>query len=251
MSLKLRILIVDDDPMMAKTLCDIIKITGYEADISSSGKEALEKLEHNKYHCVLSDIKMSGMNGLELYKNIKKKFADIPVVLMTAYTSPGLAEEALKEGVISVLTKPLDIKIILNFISGLKEEKIITIIDDETEFCNVITDLLTERSYKVIQINDMDNIDKMVKDDADAILLDMKLDGTDGLEVLEKIREKYPSLPVIIVTGYGELMAHKIEKALEIGAYTCFYKPFHMKELLGVLGDIRNKELGKVFRNNR
>jgi DNA-binding NtrC family response regulator len=237
--------------MMAKTLCDIIKIKGYEADISSSGKEALEKLERNEYHCVLSDIKMPGMNGLELYKNIKKKFADLPVVLMTAYISPGLAEEALKEGVISVLTKPLDIKLILDFISRLKEEKIITIIDDEPEFCNVITDLLIERSYKVIQINDMDNIDKMVKDDADAILLDMKLDGTDGLEVLEKIRKKYPSLPVIIVTGYRELMAHKIEKALEIGAYTCFYKPFHMKELLGALGDIRNKELGKVFGNNR
>lgn len=115
----MRILVVDDDPMMGKTFCDIFKINGYEADISLSGKDALEKLETNTYDIVLSDIKMSEMNGLELYRAIKKNFQYLPVVLMTAYVSHSLVDEAINEGVASVFTKPVNIKIILDFIKKI------------------------------------------------------------------------------------------------------------------------------------
>lgn len=74
---------------------------------------------------------------------------------------------------------------------------------------------------------------------------------SDGLEVFINIREKSPSLPVILVTAYMEIMSQKIEKALERGAYKCFYKPFSIEKLYKALGDIRAKEIARFFRKKR
>ena len=95
MSDNFRILIVDDDYRMAKTLRDILIIKGYETDLAHSGSEALEKVEETYYTCILSDIKMPEVNGVELYRAIKKIEPDLPVVLMTAYSHDKLIKKGL------------------------------------------------------------------------------------------------------------------------------------------------------------
>ena len=72
----------------------------------------------------------------------------------------------------------------------------------------------------------------MEKDYKLAVVLDLKLGSADGLDVLKDIRAKYPSKPVVLVTGYGEEMADSIEKGYRIGAYTCLYKPFEIDSLI-------------------
>jgi len=74
---QLRILIVDDDRMMAKTLLDILRAKGYEAEAAHSGREALEKVEKGHFDCLLSDIKMAELNGVELYRSIKAREGSI------------------------------------------------------------------------------------------------------------------------------------------------------------------------------
>ncbi len=244
----MNILIVDDDPMMAKTLSDIIKLKGYEADMSISGKEAFSKLKDKEFHCVISDIKMPGMSGLELYRIIKQKFNYIPVILMSAYSSENIIEKALAEGVISVLTKPLDINLILNFLSFLQKEKNIAIIDDDPIFSSALEHLLKIRNYNITMKNDPENIFDVITERTDVVLLDMNLGGTDGLQLFTKIREKFPLLPVILITGFGELMFEKIEKAITGGVLGCFHKPFSIKELSESLLNIRNNELIRFFR---
>jgi DNA-binding NtrC family response regulator len=115
----LHILVVDDDYNMAKSLADIFKIKGYEAEIALAGSEALEKVMEVSFDCVLSDIKMPDVNGVELYRAIKVRRPDLPVVLMTAYSSDAVVKEGLAEGVIGVLVKPLDIDRLLNFFASL------------------------------------------------------------------------------------------------------------------------------------
>ena len=124
MSETLRILVVDDDPSMAKTLVDIFKVKGHQAEAAHSGPEALAKVaqgsfgsahrheysrwQDRHFDCVLTDVKMPGVNGVELYRALKARQPDLPVVLMTAYSTDRLVEEGLGEGAIAVLTKPLD-----------------------------------------------------------------------------------------------------------------------------------------------
>lgn len=247
---KIRILVVDDDHRMIKTLVDIFKVKGYEVEGAYSGDEAKEKVAEQRFDCVLTDIKMPQINGVELHKAIKAMRPDLPVVLISAYSADKLVKEGLEEGAIAFLTKPLDINLLLIFFSSLRREQSIVIVDDDPRFCRTLGVVLRERGFKVIQVTDPHDVIGKVSTDGQVVLLDMKLNGLSGMDVLKQIREQHPGLPVILMTGYRAEMAQVIEAALKICAYTCLYKPFEIEELLQTVNEIRHKELGRVFLAN-
>ena len=247
MSQKLRILIVDDDRRMARTLSDILKVKGYEAEAAYSGPEALDMMEKGYFDCVLADIKMPEINGVELYKAIKEEQPDLPVVLMTAYSSDKLVEEGLEEGAVASLTKPLDINLLLSFFSSLAKGGSVVIVDDDPQFARTLGDILRARGFAVSELSDPQDIVEMLRPDGQVVLVDMKLNNISGLEVLKEIRERHPHLPVVVVTGYREEMSQAIGAALKMNAYTCLYKPFEIDELLQVLTEIRKQELRRAL----
>ena len=120
---KLRILVVDDDVMMTKTLADIFRMSGYEPCVANSASEALEKLGEGDLDCVLSDIKMPGSNGVELCHHIKARQPELPVVLMTAYSADSLVQEGLAAGVLAIMPKPVDVKGLLGLFASLCSER--------------------------------------------------------------------------------------------------------------------------------
>ena len=247
MSEKLHVLIVDDDRRMTKTLTDILTVKGFDTEAAHSGPEALDKVKRIPFDCVITDIKMPEMDGVELYRAIKKVKSEIPVVLMTAYSTDKLVKEGLEEGVIATLSKPLDINLLLGFFSALKRERSIVIIDDDLKFCKTLGDILQERGFSVTEVTDPDSFMEKLKSDSQVVLLDMKLNGISGLDVLKEIREQYPELPVILVTGYRKEMTKSIENGLNISAFTCLYKPFQIDELLEVLNKVKKNELATVL----
>lgn len=244
MSETLRILIVDDDQMMAKTLCDILRVKDYHAEVANSGAEALDWIERESFDCVLSDIKMPEVNGVELYKAIKAQQPDMPVVLMTAYAADSLVKEGLEEGVIAALDKPLDINLVLSFFSLLSQDRSIVIVDDDANFCQTLGDILRARGFSVMARTDPQNLVEQITDDQ-VVLLDMQLGDTNGLTVMKEVRGKFPLIPVLLVTGFREEMNSAIEAALAINAYTCFYKPLQIEEFLQTLDKIHRQELGR------
>lgn len=244
---KLRILIVDDDRRMAKTLLDILKVKGYEAEAAHSGMEALDKVDKSQFDCVLADIKMPQMNGVELYRAIKAMQPDLPVVLMTAYATDKLVKEGLEEGAIASLAKPLDINVLLSFFSALRKERSIVIVDDDPKFCKTLGDILQVRGFGVTKVTDPHKVAERVGGDWQVVLLDMKLDKISGLEVLKEIRGQHPELPVILVTGFREEMATAMDAAMKVGAYACLYKPFQIEELLQILTKVYHKDLGRIL----
>jgi DNA-binding NtrC family response regulator len=243
MSNKLSILVVDDDRRMAKTLVDILIVKGFDADFANSGSEALEAIENRNYNCILTDIKMPSMNGIEFYGKVKELHPDIPVLLMTAYTTNELINQGIKEGAIGVVNKPLDINHLLFFFSALRRERIVVIIDDDPNFCETIGDILRNRDYSVAQISDANHILNKIESEPQVILLDLKLNGFSGLDIIPQLKEKYPNIQIVIVTGYREEMMGAIDKALELDAYACLYKPFAIDQLLKILSDIYNQSL--------
>ena len=241
------VLIVDDNEMMVKTLRDILKVKGHQTEVAYSAQEALEKLKAQDFVCVLSDIKMPGISGVELYRSIKTKQPDLPVVLMTAYSTDTLIKEGLEEGVIAVLTKPLNLSLLLNFLSFLRRERSIVIVDDDPDFCKTLGDILAAQDFVVKQITNPEGIVEKISAREEVILLDMKLDQVSGLDVLQQIRARYPDLPVVLVTGHKEEVSSAIEAALKISAHTCFYKPFEIEALLKTLTEIYHNQLGKML----
>jgi DNA-binding response OmpR family regulator len=117
----LNVLIVDDDPMMAKTLSDILRFKGYATRTARSGQEALEQCSRCAFDCVISDVKMPGMNGVDLCRRLKRSTPEMVVVLMTAYSEDELVHKGRTEGAADVLTKPIRIDEMLAFLHTLEE----------------------------------------------------------------------------------------------------------------------------------
>ena len=117
MTERARILVVDDDQVITKTLVDILSSKGYRAASSNNGFDALEILKQDQYNLLVSDIRMPEMNGIELFRAATRIRQEMAVILMTAYATDELVREGLQEGVIVVMNKPLDINNLLRHIS--------------------------------------------------------------------------------------------------------------------------------------
>ena len=109
----LRLLLVDDEVPVLMTLAASLELEGLEVVTAGNGGNALSLLQQQDFDLVLSDVRMPGMNGVELFRAIRKVRADLPVVLMTAFALESLLAEALSEGAFTVLSKPFDIEEIL------------------------------------------------------------------------------------------------------------------------------------------
>lgn len=245
----MKILVVDDDQLIVKTTCDILKIKGHEAIAAYSGEEGVEKVRSDPPDCVLMDIKMTGISGVEALKRMKEIVPALPIVLVSAYATDDLMEEAKRAGAYAVLSKPLNFPIILAFLSLLRKEESILVVDDDPEFCKTLKDILTLRGFQVETESDPQNVlGHLEKDYKPAIvLLDLKLGAVNGVDVLKDIQAKYPGKPVMLMTGYREEMVNSIEKARKIGAYTCLYKPLEMDDLFRVIEEIRLKKLQSLL----
>ena len=120
MSASLSILIVDDNPPMAIAMRDILALKGYQAYTANSGVEALEIMRDHPVDILLTDVKMPGMNGVELCRETRKEHPNITGILMTAYSADDLIQQGKAEGIKTVLTKPVDINFLLAYLSVAK-----------------------------------------------------------------------------------------------------------------------------------
>jgi two-component system response regulator PilR (NtrC family) len=103
-----RILVVDDETIQRDIVKDILEDQGYDVLTSGSGQEALEQINTSPVDVILTDLRMPGMDGVELLEHVKIIDPDIIVVVITAYGSVESAVEAMKKGAYHYLTKPLE-----------------------------------------------------------------------------------------------------------------------------------------------
>ena len=102
------ILIVDDEPSVRDSLYQWFKDDGYRVDTAADAVSALKKLQDNPWDIILLDIKMPGMDGIELQNRIKQIDKNIVTIIITAYASVDTAIQALKDGAFDYVTKPID-----------------------------------------------------------------------------------------------------------------------------------------------
>jgi CheY-like chemotaxis protein len=107
MSALRKVLVVDDDPVVGKSFKRVLSGKGYVVVTADDGYDALQKLQSETYDAVFTDLRMPGMNGLEVAERIKARQPWVPVVIVTGYGSKTSEERARAAGVAEFLHKPL------------------------------------------------------------------------------------------------------------------------------------------------
>ena len=105
---KARILVVDDEKGMSEFLHYLLEGEGYEVDVAHSGDQALAKVAETAFDLILADIKMPGIDGLEMLRHIREADEETVVIVMTGYSSLESAIKAIKYDASDYLTKPFD-----------------------------------------------------------------------------------------------------------------------------------------------
>ena len=102
------VLVVDDDPAVGKVLGALLHQDGLRACHAASGVEALKELDRQPVDVVITDLRMPGMDGMELLTRVHRQLPDLPVVMLTAHGTVDLAVEAMKAGASEFMLKPFD-----------------------------------------------------------------------------------------------------------------------------------------------
>ena len=108
-----QIMIVEDDPDLRMALEETLSLSGFESHLVESAESALIALDKVYPSIIVTDVQMAGMNGHHFLKNIKYRYPDLPVLMMTAYGTVNEAVEAMKHGAVDYLLKPFEAEVLV------------------------------------------------------------------------------------------------------------------------------------------
>ena len=108
-----RVLVVDDEASIRELLSKTLALAEYEVDTAPDGRAAVERLRLGQYDLLIADLKMPGLDGLSLIREAKRLNADIPVIIITGFSSESSAIEAVNLRVAGYLTKPFRVPQVL------------------------------------------------------------------------------------------------------------------------------------------
>lgn len=104
---KTPILIVDDEPIVRESLRDWLVDAGYEVQTAKTGEEGLEILKNQEIGLVILDVRLPGKTGIRVLEEMKAIKPDVKAIVITAYASPQMQDEAMKLGALQYMTKPI------------------------------------------------------------------------------------------------------------------------------------------------
>jgi len=112
------IAIVDDSEPMRDSLGDLVESAGFEEQGFESAKAFLESDMHHRAACLIVDIRMPRMSGLELQARLKQEECNVPIIFITAYDDAEIRAKAMQEGAVAFLIKPFDHQLLLKILRG-------------------------------------------------------------------------------------------------------------------------------------
>lgn len=232
------ILLVDDDRDICHNMADILTDLGYHVDVANDGRAALELVRGRAYDIALLDLRMPGMDGLTLYRAIKKLQPAIVALLVTAYASGATTDDAVSAGVWRVLPKPVDVRRLMGLIDEAVGQPLVLVVDDDDDLCGNLWDLLRAHGYRVCLAHDGREAAQKLRNSTRVVLLDLKLPDRDGTEVYRELRKLNPEARIVVITGHRAESEPAIDLLRADGVDAVCYKPFDIPSLLGMVAQL-------------
>jgi DNA-binding NtrC family response regulator len=235
-----RILVVDDDRQMVRTLCDILSLHGWQAVGAYSGEEAVDAVGRDSYDAVLMDIKMTGMDGVAALRAMKRTRPGVRVMLMTAYASSELLQLAVEEGALEILTKPVSLPFLTSRLEGVLSGGFpVLVVDDDAVFLDALGAALRSKGYEALEARSLDDALGVLEDeDPVAAVLDLPLEHLEPRDVVLAIKRLSPAVTLILCSGQPQILDAARSELPSGWIHATLRKPFPPERLLDLLDDV-------------
>lgn len=293
---KIKVLLVDDEEAYVKTLAERMEMRDVGSRVAFSGEEALRMLEDEPPDVMVLDLRMPGIDGMEVLERVKKTHPHVEVIILTGHGSDKEEKEARRLGAFEYLQKPADTGELLDTVRSawrkslkaaaefLKESRQdfdrsmaaaafaeagapdmareamrepvskskethetdtgerkastetlkVLFVDDEEDFVRTMAERMEMREVGSEVALDGEQALQMLEEELpDVMVLDLRMPGIDGMEVLRRVKKLYPDLEVIIMTGHGSDQDEK--EARRLGAFEYLRKPVDINRLMEVV----------------
>jgi DNA-binding NtrC family response regulator len=237
---KLTVLLVDDEEEFLDGTARLLERRGVAVRTASRGKQALEQLATDPtVDVVVLDEKMPGLSGEQVFERLRRRFSLLPVIVLTGHGSIPQAFRMSKAGVVEYLVKPTDVELLEKRIRAAararprptpppaleRGERIpVLLVDDDPELLAALAPVLARRGLEMVTAGSADvALAWLQQRPIDVLILDVKLPGTDGLELLRRAKQQDPSIEVVLLTGYPNVQ--DAVQGLGLGAVDYLGKP--------------------------
>jgi DNA-binding NtrC family response regulator len=280
---EIRVLLVDDEEDYVKALAERMDMRDLQSRIALSGEEALRVLEDDPPDVIVLDLRMPGMQGMEVLERERREHPSIQVIILTGHGGDQEEREARRLGAFEYLQKPADTGDLVDTIRGAWRRSLeaakeflrdsregfdrsmtaaamaegglqddaaellagarppepepskvglrVLLVDDEEDYVRTMAERMEMREVgSDVALTGEEALTMLEEDVPDVIVLDLKMPGMGGLEVLEQVRKSHPEVQVIILTGHG---SDKEEvEARRLGAFDYLRKPVDINDLM-------------------
>jgi len=281
---KIRVLLVDDEEDYVKAMAERMDMRDLQSQVALSGEEALKVLEEDPPDVIVLDLRMPGMQGMEVLERVRKEHPHIQVIILTGHGGETEEAEARRLGAFEYLQKPADTAALVKTIQGAWRRSVkvakellrdsreefdrsmtaaalaeggmpeaaavlmdragartseapkagalkVLLVDDEEDYVRTMAERMEMRDVgSDVALNGEQALAMLEGDLPDVIVLDLKMPGMGGLEVLKKVKTIHPRIQVIILTGHGS-DAEEVE-ARRLGAFDYLTKPVDINDLM-------------------
>jgi PAS domain S-box-containing protein len=242
-----RILVVEDDRDIAELISRSLTASGYEVSVASRAKDALEQARTRQPDLITLDIYLPDADGFEVLQQLKTDVttAAIPVVIVSVMPDH---REGLRLGAVDYLTKPIDQGRLVSAVNRvLHGPGKVLVVDDDRDTRDMLQVALEQRGFVVVLTSSGKRAVILARqENPDLILLDLKLPGMDGYEVLQRLKSANDTvdIPVVVITGSLTDEEVKQKKVLSLGAARFLTKPFAVDDLVAEIDTVVGTHVG-------
>lgn len=230
-----RILVVDDDEDNACSLGELFELEGHSVTIVHSGDDAIAAYLESEFDMAFMDVMMPGRNGVESFMEIRKLKPDARVFMMTGYSVEQLLQQAVDNGAMGVLTKPVDIDKLLRAMNEAAPAGIVLIADDDPGCGRQIKSLMDDAGYECDLLR---NEEDFARDESKLLIIDTGKPLIDGMDIYARVRRQGKTRPAIIVTRPGPAGGDALSGLRDVTVTGILNKPFDPLVLLGQLNTL-------------
>jgi CheY-like chemotaxis protein len=234
MSKSLSILVVDDDVDNASSLGELFELEGHRATVVHSGEEAIEAFRTSHFDVAFMDVMMPGKNGVESFLEIRGMCPDARVYMMTGYSVEQLLRQAMDNGALGVMSKPLEPNKVLGLLAEIGNNGIMVVADDDPALGGELERMIADSGRPCHLVHDRGDVfNRPVS--SEILIFDLKTPLIQGVEVYAELRKAGRAAPTIIITASGPQYRDTIEAMRDVAITGILNKPFDPMSLLGRL----------------